>query len=148
MMEFRFYLSDEAKSQGLQFVPPRPGDAGFDLPSLGEQTIPAKGFALLHTGVHVAIPTGWVGLVRDRSSIAMKGGACVAGVIDAGYRGEVKIAMHNLSDKPLVFAKGERLAQCVLVPHFVSELPVVEAESLETLGSTTRGTAGFGSTGR
>ena len=147
-MEFRFFLNDEAKDMGLQFSAPRPGDAGFDLPSLGEQSIPGRGFSLLRTGVHVAIPQGWVGLIRDRSSIALKGGACTAGVIDSGYRGEIKIAMHNLSDSPLVFSKGERIAQCVLVPHFVSELPVVEAESLETLGATSRGAAGFGSTGK
>lgn len=145
---FSFFLSTEAKSAELEFVPPRPGDAGFDLPSLGEQRIPASGFALLRTGVHVAIPPGWVGLIRDRSSIALKGGACVAGVIDASYRGEVKIAMHNLGKEELVFRNGERLAQCVLVPHFHSELSTQEVQSLEDLGATARGAAGFGSTGR
>lgn len=147
-MELRFFLSEEAKASGINFAAPRPGDAGFDLQSLGEQEIAPRGFALLRTGLHVAIPSGWVGLIRDRSSVALRGGACTAGVIDSSYRGELKIAMHNLSQEPLRFASGERIAQCIVIPHFISELPVVQSASLDELGDTARGAAGFGSTGK
>ena len=151
-VNFSYYLTDEARSLGLKFSLPRGGDAGFDLPSCGEQVIDPGSLALLRTGVHIAIPDGYVGLVRDRSSVALKGGVVVAGVIDSSYRGEVKVAMHNLSKEALVFASGERLAQCLLVPclgaaHFTAE-SFVEASSIADLGKTVRGSGGFGSTGK
>jgi dUTP pyrophosphatase len=102
--------------------------------------------AAVPTGVHLAIPIGWVGLVRDRSSVALKGGVTAAGVIDAGYRGEVKVIMHNLGTEPLVFNPGDRIAQCVILQHFIGE-DVVEAKELDSLGNTARGQNGFGSTG-
>lgn len=143
----KYYLTGEAKQAGVAFSPPRAMDAGFDLPSLGEVSIPAGGFALLRTGVHLAIPDGWVGLVRDRSSVALKGGAVTAGVIDSAYRGEVKVAMHNLSGAPLSFKCGERIAQLVVVQH-LEGAQCAEVKSIEQLGESERGGGGFGSTGR
>lgn len=143
----KYYLNEKAKVAGLALKVPRQMDAGFDLPSLEDVTIPAGGFALLSTGVHLGIPEGWVGLIRDRSSMALKGGACTAGVIDASYRGEVKIAMHNLGKEALVLKTGDRIAQCVVIPHLVGS----ESQEVSTeveLGNTERGTGGFGSTGR
>ena len=143
----RFFLTEEARNVNLVFRAPRELDAGFDLPSLEAASIPPGGFALIRTGVHLSIPENWVGLLRDRSSVAMRGGAITAGVIDASYRGEVKVAMHNFGKETLQFKLGERIAQCLIVPH----LPGTQSEevsSLDDLGGTERGDGGFGSTGR
>ncbi len=147
MPMLKYFLNEKAKSAGLVLKVPRPMDAGFDLPSLEDVTIPANGFALLSTGVHLGIPEGWVGLIRDRSSLALKGCATTAGVIDASYRGEVKIAMHNLGKDPLVIKTGDRIAQCLVVPHLVGT-ESMEVSSQDELGTTERGAGGFGSTGR
>ena len=143
----QFFLSEEAVGAGIKFSGLRTGDAGFDLPSLCDQIVPPHGFVLLRTGVHIAIPLGWVGLVRDRSSVAMRGGATTAGVIDASYRGEVKVAMHNFGAEPIVFKCGDRLAQLVVIEHLPGTL-CTAASSLEELGTTDRGAGGFGSTGK
>ena len=143
----KYCLSEEARKAGVQLGCPRPMDAGFDLPALHDVTILPGGFALIPTGVHFAIPENWVGLVRDRSSVALKGGAATAGVIDAAYRGEVRISMHNLSGEPLSFKRSDRIAQLVVVPHLAGERSS-EVSSLTELGSSERGPGGFGSTGR
>ena len=143
---FRYFLSEEASALGLALRAPRPLDAGFDLPSLEEVTIEPLEQARLRTGIHIAVPEGWVALVRDRSSVALRGGVTVAGVIDSAYRGEVQVLMYNLSAEPLSFKVGERIAQLVVVPH----LPGTDCEevsSLAELGDTQRGEGGFGSTG-
>lgn len=145
--KLKFFLSEEAKKSGLTFSPPRALDAGFDLPSLAYVEVPPLSFSLVRTGLHVAIPENWVGLVRDRSSVALRGGITVAGVIDASYRGEIKIAMYNLAGDVLVFECGERIAQLIIVPHFGS-IFCEEVERFDLLGETSRGGDGFGSTGR
>ena len=143
----QYFLSPEAVERQIELRVPRPADAGFDLPSLDAVIVQPGAFALLRTGVHLAIPEGWVGLVRDRSSVALRGGAVTAGVIDASYRGEVKVAFHNLGKEPIAFAVGDRIAQIVIIPH----LPGSESKrvaALEQLGETDRGSGGFGSTGK
>jgi len=111
-----------------------PGAAGYDLYACGDQ----QG-RLIATGIAVAIPDGWVGIIKDRSGIALSGrGFTVAGVIDSSYRGEVKIVF----DRDMKVADGERIAQLVVVPHFSGD--VVEMDSLS---DTSRGDRGFGSTG-
>jgi dUTP pyrophosphatase len=117
--------------------PPRraePGAGGYDLYACGEQA-----GRLIRTGVAVEIPPGWVGLIRDRSGVALAGrGFTVAGVIDSSYRGEVGIVF----DREVTVADGERIAQLVIVPHFDGEVTEVPA-----LSASARGAAGFGSTG-
>jgi len=111
-----------------------PGAAGYDLYARGDQ----QG-RLIATGIAVAIPDGWVGIIKDRSGVALSGrGFTVAGVIDSSYRGEVKIVF----DRDIKVADGERIAQLVVVPHFSGD--VVEMDSLS---DTSRGDRGFGSTG-
>lgn len=143
----KIFLSDEAQRAGLVVKLPRPLDAGFDLPCLEPVTVKSQDMALIRTGVHVSIPVGWVGLVRDRSSVALRGGVTSAGVIDSSYRGEIKVVMHNLGSDDLVFGTGDRIAQCLVLPHFDSSSAVL-VSSLEDLGDTERGDGGFGSTGR
>jgi dUTP pyrophosphatase len=119
-----------------------PGDAGMDLFSVVDQTL-APGSALaVPTGIQVAIPTGFVGLIWDKSGISLKGVHRLAGVVDAGYRGEVRVVMINLGRDPFAITKGMKIAQMLIQP--VVSPVVVESESLD---DTARGQGGFGSTG-
>jgi len=142
-----YFLSDEAIEKGLDLGIPREGDAGFDIKTLENITIEPRSKVLIKTGLHLAIPLGWIGLIRDRSSVAMKGCAVTAGVIDAGYRGEVKILMHNLTDSVVEFSSGDKVAQCLVIPHLPGTASL-KVDSLDKLGQTERGAGGFGSTGR
>ena len=119
--------------------------AGYDLVAAldGPTEIAGGETALIPSGVVVEIPLGYFGLVKDRSSVALRGLHTAAGVIDADYRGEVKVMLHNVTNRPQAVEPGERIAQMILVAHAAWE--VVEAEEL---GSTARGDGGFGSTGR
>ena len=102
--------------------------------------------AFFSTGIAVEIPQGMVGLVYARSGLACKRGLAPAnkvGVIDADYRGEIKVALHNHSDAPQTVEPGERIAQMVIAPF----LPAVYEEA-DSLSDTARGEGGFGSTGR
>lgn len=120
-----------------------PYDAGMDLYSAETTTIPAGERKLIPTGIAMAIPTGFVGLVWDKSGIATNHGLkTMAGVIDAGYRGEVKILVHNLSSKPYIVEAGSKIAQLLIQP--VEQRKIVEVEELD---DTRRGEKGFGSSG-
>jgi dUTP pyrophosphatase len=120
-----------------------PGDAGFDLRAAAEHRIPAGGRAVVETGLRFAIPQGYVGLVWDRSGLAARHGIhCLAGVIDSGYRGEVKVVVQNLGEAEFVVERGMRIAQMLVQPVAAAEL--VRVESLE---NSSRGEGGFGSTG-
>lgn len=120
------------------------GDAGLDLRSTAQVYIPAHGRATVGTGVKVAIPDGYVGLVFPRSGLACKQGIRLAncvGVIDSGYRGEILVTLVNDSDNRLICI-GDRIAQLVIMPYARCE--VVQVDSLD---DTERGTDGYGSTG-
>jgi len=119
------------------------GDAGLDLYALEDSTVPAGEGCVLRTGVALAVPPGHVGLVCDRSSMAKRGLKTAGGVIDAGYRGEVGVVVWNLSSRSQSVKKGERIAQLLIMPIAVPA-PVEQ----DDLGATSRGSGGFGSTGR
>ena len=143
----RYFLTPEAVNSYSELSHARPTDAGLDLRCVEPVSILAGGFELVPTGLHLEIPEGYFGLVRDRSSVALKGGVCVAGVIDSSYRGEIKVAMHNLGKEPLKFAAGDRFAQMIVLPHFaITKLSHVS--TIDGLSSTERGSGGFGSTGK
>jgi dUTP pyrophosphatase len=119
-----------------------PGDAGMDLCAVVDRTLaPGEVFAV-PTGIRVAIPAGSVGLIWDKSGISLKGVHRLAGVVDAGYRGEVQVVMINLGEEPFAVKKGMKIAQMLIQP--VAEVRIVESE---TLDDTSRGEGGFGSTG-
>lgn len=108
-------------------------------------TIGAGETVLVHTGLAVEIPAGFVGLVCARSGLATKQGLAPAnkvGVIDADYRGEVMVALHNHSAEVRTIGHGERVAQLVLVPYLAAVY-----EQADSLTDTVRGDGGFGSTG-
>ncbi len=122
--------------------------AGADLYVCSDrETVIAPGeTVLLPTGIAVAIPRGYVGLVFARSSLASKRGLAPAnkvGVIDADYRGEIRVALYNHSGSTQTLAPYERVAQLVVMPCIRPEYR--ETEELE---ETERGSGGFGSTGR
>jgi dUTP pyrophosphatase len=119
------------------------GDAGLDLFSSIDFTLGAGEAKPVPTGIKVAVPDGYVGLVWDKSGISLKGVHRLAGVIDSGYRGEVRVVMVNLGSEPFVIEKGMKIAQLLVQP--VAEVKVVEAEELE---NTSRGEKGFGSSGK
>jgi dUTP pyrophosphatase len=123
-----------------------PGDAGADLFSVEEVTIPAGERRDVGTGLALAIPCGYAGFVQPRSGLAFKHGIMVVnspGLIDAGYRGEVRVSLYNSGREPFVVHVGERIAQLVL--HKVEEAAFVAAVELP---ETVRGEGGFGSSGR
>lgn len=118
-------------------------DAGWDLYTNEAITIPAGATKLVSTGVAVAIPKGYVGLIWDRSSMGVKGLHRHAGVIDSGYRGPVKVCLHNTTDESYNIELGDRVAQIL-----IQEVPFFRIHEVEELDSTERGSGGFGSTGR
>lgn len=118
-------------------------DAGFDLTSVESLELLPGHRATIGTGVAVAIPVGWVGLVCDRSGLAAKHGLTnLAGVIDSGYRGEIRVVMLNTGDELIKVSRGCRIAQLVVVPHLECD-----AHQVSELPDSGRGVAGFGSTG-
>ena len=120
--------------------------AGADLYNLNEAvTVPAHKTVLIHTGISAEIPEGYAGLIYARSGLASKRGLAPAnkvGVVDADYRGEIMVALHNHSDIDATVDAGERVAQLVVTPFLK-----VEYQLADELSDTVRGAGGFGSTG-
>lgn len=121
--------------------------AGADLRVILDESIVIKPHTstLLHTGIAVAIPEGYVGLIYARSGLAAKRHLAPAnkvGVIDADYRGELMVCLHNHSDIEQVVEPNERIAQLVIAPYLCGEF-----EEVNDLDDTDRGVGGFGSTG-
>ena len=124
------------------------GDAGYDLRAREAVVLaPAGGRAAVATGVAVAIPPGWAGLVLPRSGLALRHGvSCLnaPGLIDAGYRDEIRVVLVNHDPTvPFVVEVGDRIAQLI-----IQEVAAIEWDEVEDLGQTARGQGGFGSTGR
>ena len=123
----------------------REGDAGLDLRAAHEATLEPGGRGLVGTGLAVAIPPGYAGLVLPRSGLALSHGVTVLnapGLVDAGYRGELKVLLVNHGEKPVTVRRGDRVAQLVVQS-------VERAEPIEVgeLPPSERGAGGFGSTG-
>jgi dUTP pyrophosphatase len=119
------------------------GDAGWDLYSNESVTIPSGATVLVSTGIAMAIPRGYAGLIWDRSSMGVKGVHRHAGVIDSGYRGPVKVCLHNTTKEPYSIEHGDRVAQIL-----IQEIPFFRIQEVEELDPTKRGSGGFGSTGK
>lgn len=131
---------------GFMPVYAKPGDAGADLRCTKDAIIPAGQRMLLPTGVSIALPAGYVGLVHPRSGLAAKHGITVLnapGTVDSAYRGEILVTLLNTSDVPFEIARGDRIAQLVIQQYETARFIEVE-----TLPGTERGDAGFGSTGK
>lgn len=120
------------------------GDLGYDLYSADNIHIPGRQTVLVPTGISIEFPVGYGGLIRDRSSVATKKHLfTVAGVIDNGYTGEIKVAIFNSSKLTQSISVGEKFAQLILIPTV--NFPVIEVA--QTFSADGRGDNGFGSTG-
>lgn len=124
----------------------QPGDAGADLRSRVDLTLQPGERALVPTGVAIALPEGYVGLVHPRSGLAAKHGITIVnapGTVDSGYRGELMVCLLNTdSNQAFEIQRGDRIAQLVIQRFESATFNVVQS-----LSETERGTAGFGSTG-
>lgn len=133
------FLGTEPERQHLS-------DAGADLVASRSVIIPAGGQATVGTGTAVNIPDGYVGLVFIRSSLGFKWRISLSnsvGVIDAGYQGEILVALENHSNIEVMVSEGERVAQLVVLP-----VPQVTFRRVESFDESERGIDGFGSTGQ
>ncbi|WP_297741217.1 dUTP diphosphatase [uncultured Tessaracoccus sp.] len=123
-----------------------PGDAGADLRASEEVCLAPGERRLVGTGVQIALPEGTVGMVTPRSGLAAKAGLSIVnapGIIDAGYRGEIKVCLVNLDRRDdIQIRRGERIAQLVIVPFVTANF--VEVHELD---ATERGVRGYGSSG-
>jgi dUTP pyrophosphatase len=119
-------------------------DAGMDMRAIEEVTVLPHERVQVKTGIAVAIPEGYVGLIWDKSGISHKGGLkTLGGVVDAGYRGEVLVGVINLGDSAYTFKKGDKIAQML-----IQKVEHPEIEEVEKLDETARGEGAFGSTGK
>ena len=120
--------------------------AGADLYSCSDNVeIAPNETVLIHTGIAIELPQGYVGLIYARSGLASKRGLAPAnkvGVVDCDYRGEVMVALHNHGTETCKVERGERIAQLVIAPYFTAEF-----NEVDELSDTVRGAGGFGSTG-
>ncbi|BBX03059.1 deoxyuridine 5'-triphosphate nucleotidohydrolase [Mycolicibacterium moriokaense] len=127
------------------------GDAGVDLYSAVDVELAPGERALVGTGIAVAIPHGMVGLVHPRSGLAARVGLSIVnspGTIDAGYRGEIKVALINLDPRePIVVNRGDRIAQLLVQRVELPELVEVTSFDEAGLAETSRGDGGHGSSG-
>ncbi len=122
--------------------------AGADLYACidGETLIPSGQTKVITTGIALALPVGYAGLIYARSGLATKSGLAPAnkvGVVDCDYRGEVMVALHNHSLEDRTVANGDRIAQLVITPYITAVF-----EERDELSKTERGDGGFGSTGK
>ena len=123
----------------------RPDDAGLDLCAAEPVTLAPGARALVPTGIALAIPPGFAGFVLPRSGLALRHGVTLLntpGLIDAGYRGEVKVLLVNHGDAAVTLARGDRIAQLV-----VQRIERIALTAVTELPDSTRGAGGFGSTG-
>jgi dUTP pyrophosphatase len=122
-------------------------DAGFDLyipfdytlHSIHEYGMVSK----LGLDIAVEVPDGKFSLIKERSSLALKGMVITAGVVDYGYRGEIIIICHNISCRHIEFKKRDKIAQLIVLPFYMSK-----AEEVDDVSKTKRGEGGFGSSGK
>ncbi|MAF35599.1 dUTP diphosphatase [archaeon] len=118
-------------------------DAGADLYACEDAILEVGESKKVKTGIAMAIPKGYVGLIWDKSGIASEFGVhTMGGVIDSGYRGEIQIIMKHLGDKPVKIAAGTKVAQILF-----QKIEAVSFQEVEDLDQTERGIDGFGSTG-
>lgn len=122
-----------------------PGDAGADLYAAQSLTVPPGERGDVGTGLALAIPSGFAGFVQPRSGLAFRHGLMVTnspGLIDAGYRGEVRVSLYNSGTEAVSIEPGDRIAQLV-----IQKVETPSFEAVDALEDTDRGAGGFGSTG-
>ena len=119
-----------------------PTDAGLDLYAPRTVVIPARGSAVVDTGVHVSLPERTVGMLKSKSGLNVKKNILGEGVIDEGYTGPIVVKLYNQGDEDVTIEAGQKLIQLVILPILTPAL-----EQVDSLAETDRGAGGFGSTG-
>jgi dUTP pyrophosphatase len=121
-----------------------PGDVGLDLHSLEDYELQPGERHVFDLGFALEFEVGYAGIVKDKGSLPVKGGVhTMAGVFDAGYRGEYNVVLINLGQEPYQIKAGDKLAQLIIFPVVIAEI-----EETEELSDSERGAGRFGSTGR
>lgn len=144
-MDIKYYLEADAYKPSKAHRE----DAGLDIRTPIAISIPANGSGVIDTGVHIAIPVGYVGFLKSKSGLNVKFGLEGEGVIDAGYTGSIVVKMYNHSSADYYFDRGDKLIQLVIIP--IPDIDMVEADFFEFeswITSSARGNGGFGSTGK
>lgn len=118
-------------------------DAGFDLFTPFEFTVKAGDSAVVDTGVHMVIPSGYCGLIVSKSGLNTKYDIKTTGLVDSGYTGSIVIKVQNHGHKDFHFHRSEKISQIVILP-----VPEATLNMVDTLPDTERGANGFGSTGK
>ena len=118
-------------------------DAGYDLRSPVKGRLYAGEAVVIDTGVHVQIPTGFVGMLKSKSGLNVKHDIVGEGVIDSGYTGSIRVKLYNHGSGSYMIEVGDKISQLVILPIITPELELVTV-----LEETERGCNGFGSTGR
>lgn len=125
------------------------GDAGYDLYTPIDATVPARQSVVIDTGVHVKIPEGCAGKIISKSGLNVKHGLIADGLIDRGYTGSIKVKLYNLSDEDYTFKRGEKITQLTIIKVWLPE-DEKDAVVVDSIGEGVdgRGDNGFGSTGK
>ena len=118
-------------------------DAGMDLKSPIEICVPARGSAVIDTGVHVEIPHGYAGFLKSKSGLNVKHDITSEGVIDAGYSGSIVCKLYNHGDADYTVHRGDKITQLVVLPVLLGGYTLVDK-----IKGSERGSRGFGSTGK
>lgn len=121
-----------------------PDDAGWDLFSPKPDIVPRRGSTVIDTGVHVAIPKGYAGLLVSKSGLSTRHDLISDGLIDAGYTGSIRVKLYNLGDVSYMLDRGDKISQLVFIP--IAEPDLIE--TTKPLPETERGDKGFGSSGK
>ncbi len=119
-------------------------DAGFDLFSPKPDIVPRRGSTVIDTGVHIAIPKGYAGLLVSKSGLSTRHDLISDGLIDSGYTGSIRVKLYNLGDVSYMLDRGDKISQLVIIP--IGEPDLIE--TTEPLPETDRGANGFGSSGK
>lgn len=120
-----------------------PGDAGMDLFAIEDKTVKPNEIIAVKTGISIELPNNYVGLIWDKSGLALKSGIkTMGGVIDSGYRGEIAVILTNLSKDAYEIKRGEKIAQLL-----IQKIESAEILEVNELNNTERNEGGFGSTG-
>ena len=118
-------------------------DAGYDLRSPIKTIVCAGEAVVIDTGVHVQIPTGYVGMLKSKSGLNVKHDIVGEGVIDSGYTGSIRVKLYNHGTESYMIEVGDKISQLVILPIITPEIELVDE-----LEETERGDGGFGSSGR
>jgi len=119
------------------------GDAGYDLYSVECKTIPPRSIAEVQTGIAIELPKGYYAEIHSRSGLRLKGIFPPVGIIDEGYRNDLRVILYNFTDKPYQVNIGDRVAQLIVKPRVE-----VNFKQVSVLNKSERGSHGFGSTGK